>query len=149
MGGRRLSIEDPDRIVDDWPCDRTLNAQERRKAGYRAEREKLAQERAQPPVQIAPEFPEPVQDDFKFPLPSPEEYFPDWDWLLAPWGPPDDYPGAKAYRDIQERALREHLGLPLDDPAPVAYVEPQREAQEEPAGGPALPLGARLAGFRF
>lgn len=137
MGGRRLSIVDPDAIVDDWPLNTPRDAQERRKAGYRAERQKEAQKAAEPP-----------EDGFKFPLPSPEEYFPDWDWLLAPWGPPDDYPGAKAYRDIQERALREHLGLPLDDPAPVAYVEPQREAQDEPTRKP-LPVGARLAGFRF
>lgn len=98
MGGRRLSVQDPDRIVDDWP-EKGAEARERRRQGYRQERRALA---SQIPVQVAPEA--------RPPYPGwvpPEEAFPQWDWLLKPWGPPLDDPEVKAYCDSQWRAQRE------------------------------------------
>lgn len=97
MGGRRLSIQDPDRIVDDW-SEKGAEARERRRQGYREERRALA---AQIPVQVQPEH-----EGYRPPLPSPEIFFPEWDFLLKPWGPPLDDPRAMAYREVQWKALK-------------------------------------------
>lgn len=118
MGGRRLSIADPEKIVDDWPETRPVG-RERRKQEYREQRAALkAQEAPEPVPAPAPaEAPAPLACcpgpvcEFKFPLPSPEVYFPDWDFVLQPWGPPLDDPKVKAYCDIQTRALLKHWGV--------------------------------------
>jgi hypothetical protein len=101
MGGRRISIADEDRIVDDWP-EKAPVGRERRKAEYRAQREALKPEK---PAQPAPgEIPEFMPGR---PYPgyvAPEEMFPKWDWLMKPWGPPLDDPLVKAYVDTQRKA---------------------------------------------
>lgn len=99
MGGRRLAITDPDKIVDDWP-EKGAVGRERRKQEYREQRRALKAEKPAEPVR-----------EFRFPLPPPEEYFPEWDWVLEPWGPPLDDPKCKAYIDIQWRAMLKHSGV--------------------------------------
>jgi hypothetical protein len=103
MGGRRISIQDPDRIVDDWPVTSPVG-RERRKQEYRAQREALKAEKAAEPVPAGT-----VTREFKpgRPYPgyvAPEQMFPKWDWLMKPWGPPLDDPLVKAYCDTQRKA---------------------------------------------
>lgn len=99
MGGRRISIEDPDKIVDDWPKTGPVG-REKRKAEYRAQREALGAEK---PVQPEPEY--------RGALPPPEIYFPEHDFVLEPWGPDPDDARVKAYCDIQWRAILKSAGV--------------------------------------
>ena len=111
MGGRRLSVQDPDRIVDDWPQKVDRGREARKREYQEARRAEAAEKAAERPAPALPcGCPGPACS-FKSPLPSPEEYFPEWDFVLQPWGPPLDDPKVKAYCDIQWNAYLKHCGV--------------------------------------
>lgn len=102
MGARKLTVQDPDTIVDDMP-EKTPVGRERRKAEYRADR---AAERER---QRARRAPKPITEDHPYPghVP-PEVMFPQWDWAGHPEGPDIDDPYVAAYCDMQWKAFKKY-----------------------------------------
>ena len=109
-------LDSPDQIVPDWPK-KPVRGRAARLAAIRAERaakaaEKAAQARTEPDVSEGPTAgtADPSSSHLGPPttLPgvvSPQEMFPDWDWLLHPEGPPLEDPQVAAYTQIMWKAI--------------------------------------------
>lgn len=99
MGARKLTVTDPEDIIEDMPAKQPVG-RNRRKAEYQAERREKAEAKKN----------RPLRGDYPGHL-SPQEIFPEWDWEGAPWGPPLDDPRVATYCDLQWRLFLKHAGV--------------------------------------
>lgn len=99
MGARKLTVSDPDAIVEDMP-ETKVTGRERRKAEYRTDRE------AERERQRARRAPLPATENHPYPgHVAPETMFPEWDFVAHPEGPSLDDPLVASYCDLQWKSF--------------------------------------------
>lgn len=103
MGARKITVVDPDAIIEDMPV-KTPVGRNRRKAEYQAER---AAEQTR--KRVAPRAPRPITEEHPYPgYISPEEFFPAFDFVAHPEGPDISDPLVFAYCEIQWKSFKKY-----------------------------------------